>query len=181
MKLKNIVGLFVALGLLQACGNSFGESEHRFWKRQPGVAPVTNATYKSECGSCHFAYQPGLLPSQSWVKIMSDLENHFGDNAELDTPVKTQIQDYLVANSADKSDYRRSKKIMRYQRKSPPPIRITQLRYFKNRHHEIPKRLVAGNDKVGSLSRCDACHQTVDQGVFSERHIKIPGYGRWDD
>ena len=27
------------------------------------VAPVKNERYKAECGSCHFAYQPGLLPA----------------------------------------------------------------------------------------------------------------------
>jgi len=181
MKAKQIIVVLFTVGVIQACGSSFGDDEHDYWKRQPGVAPVTNAKYKAECGSCHFAYQPGLLPEQSWKKIMSGLDNHFGDNAELDPAVKTEIQDYLVNNSADKSSYRRSQKIMRYLKDSSAPLRISELHYIKRRHHEIPSRLITGNDKVGSLSHCDACHQSIDQGSFSERQIKIPGYGRWDD
>ena len=182
MKSNRIFILLFSLVLIQACGNSFGDDDnHRFWKRQPGVEPVKNATYKAECGSCHFAYQPGLLPEQSWQKIMSGLDDHFGDNAELDAKTKNEIQNYLVSNSADKSSFRRSQKIMRYLKNTPPPLRITELRYIKRRHHEIPKRLIAGNEKVGHLSHCDACHQNIDAGSFSERQIKIPGYGRWDD
>ncbi|HPQ24397.1 MAG TPA: cytochrome C, partial [Gammaproteobacteria bacterium] len=49
----------------------------------PGVAPVDNPLYLQECGSCHFAYQPGLLPARSWNNLMGGLENHFGENAEL--------------------------------------------------------------------------------------------------
>jgi len=182
MKINRITTVFISLFLLQACGTSFGDDDYsKFWKRQPGVAPVKNALYKSECGSCHFAYQPGLLPEQSWIKIMSGLNNHFGDNAELDAQSAAEIKQYLVSNSADKSSYRRSKKIMRYLKGSQSPIRITELSYIKRKHHEIPKRLIVGNEKVGQLSHCDACHQKIDSGSFSERQIKIPGYGRWDD
>lgn len=188
MKFKIFSIALVALFLGQACSSTYGDyDDHKsgFLKRKPGVAPVNNALYKDECGSCHFAYQPGLLPEQSWKKIMSGLNDHFGDNAELDANIKEQLQAYLVSNSADKADYRRSKKIMRSLKKAKSkdraPLRITDIRYIKRKHHEVPKRLIAGNDKVGSLSHCDACHQTVASGSFSERKIRIPGYGRWDD
>ena len=35
-----------------------------------------DALYIEECGACHLAYPPGLLPVQSWRGIMSDLEDH---------------------------------------------------------------------------------------------------------
>ena len=181
MKYRSLLITVTAAFLLQACGNSFGDDDFRLWKRQPGVAPVTNTKYKTECGSCHFAYQPGLLPEQSWKKIMSSLDDHFGDNAELDNATRNEIQSYLVNNSADKSNFRRSKKIMRYIKTNQVPLRITDLHYIKRRHHEIPKRMISGNDKVRTLGHCDACHQGVDTGIFSERNIRIPGYGHWDD
>jgi len=34
------------------------------------LKPVTNQTYKETCAECHFAYQPELLPSASWLKIV---------------------------------------------------------------------------------------------------------------
>jgi len=40
--------------------------------------PVNNDTYKEVCGACHFAYQPELLPSGSWEKILAGLPDHFG-------------------------------------------------------------------------------------------------------
>ena len=48
------------------------------------LTPVNNPTFKEECGACHFAYQPELLPSGSWGKILSGLEDHFGEVIELD-------------------------------------------------------------------------------------------------
>ena len=38
--------------------------------RSNGVKTVTNPVYVEECGSCHMAYPPGLLPALSWQKIM---------------------------------------------------------------------------------------------------------------
>ena len=38
------------------------------------LAAATNAAWKSECGSCHVAYPPGLLPAASWRAIMAGLD-----------------------------------------------------------------------------------------------------------
>ena len=48
------------------------------------VVLVNNEVYKKECGSCHFAYPAGLLPSNAWNKMMENLSNHFGDDASVD-------------------------------------------------------------------------------------------------
>lgn len=152
-----------------------------FWERTQGVAPVKNPTYQEECGSCHFAYQPGLLPARSWQKIMDGLDDHFGDNAELSKETRAKITNYLVKNSADKSNFRRSKKIMRSIGDKATPLRITEIPYIKHEHREIPARLISGNKRVNSLSNCSACHIQVVRGSFSERDISIPGYGKWDD
>ena len=154
---------------------------YTLFERQPGVAPVKNRLYEQECSSCHFAYPPGLLPAKSWQAVMSGLDDHFGENAELAEADRKAIQDYLLRNSADKSELRRSKKIMRSASGTEMPLRITDLAYFKREHGEIPARLVKDNPKVGSFSQCDRCHQDAKNGFFSENKINIPGYGRWDD
>lgn len=165
---------------------SFGDDDHdeysyALFKREPGVAPVKDALYEQECSSCHFAYPAGLLPESSWKKIMSGLDDHFGENAELNAVDRKAIENYLVNNSADKSNLRRSRKIMRSLSKSAAPLRITELPYFRHEHDEIPNRMVKGNPKVGSFSQCDGCHRDAKNGFFSENKINIPGYGRWDD
>jgi hypothetical protein len=169
----------------QVLADSDDDREHRswaqWWQPQPGVAPVENADYAAECGSCHMAYAAGLLPARSWRKLMAGLDDHFGDNAELDPATRDSLTDYLVANSADGSPYRRSRKVMRSLSASAAPLRITDLPYFRHEHHEIPLHMVAANAEVGSLSNCSACHRGAERGSFSERDIRIPGFGRWDD
>ena len=145
------------------------------------VAPVKNTVYKEECGSCHFAYQPGLLPARSWKKMMGDLENHFDENAELDADVQKALMAYLVKNSADTSNYKRSRKIMNSLRKNATPLRITETPYFIRKHDEVPKRAFKNNPKLGSFSQCDACHTGADKGSYDEDAVRIPGIGRWDD
>lgn len=156
------------------------DDDHGFWSRSVDVEPVSNDTYRDECGSCHFAYPAGLLPETSWRKVMANLDGHFGDNAELDPETHKQVIDYLITNSADKSGAKRSRKIMR-SLGNTVPLRVTETTYFQRKHDEVPARLVRENDQVGSFSNCPACHTKADQGSFSESEIRIAGYGRWDD
>ncbi len=50
---------------------------------ESSLKQVDNSTYKEACGACHFVYQPELLPSGSWVKILANLEDHFGETIAL--------------------------------------------------------------------------------------------------
>ena len=157
---------------------AWSDDDDDYGHRTTGVAVVDNPLYKTECGSCHMAYPPGLLPARSWQALMNRLEDHFGDNAELDTKTRDAIRDYLTDNSADKSDYRRSR---RFAAETGTPLRITETSYFKHEHDEVPPRMVQDNKEVRSFSNCNACHRKAEQGSFSERDIVIPGFGRWDD
>ena len=165
----------------------WGDDDFRWGKmkeykhRTNDVAAVTNPVYKEECGSCHMAYPPGLLPARSWDKLMLELEDHFGDNAELDAETHRSITRHLLTNSADKSEYRRSKKFSRSISSNDVPVRISEIPYFKHEHDEIPAHFVTANAKVNSFSQCDACHAKAEQGSFNEHDVRIPGYGRWDD
>jgi hypothetical protein len=153
--------------------------------RTADVIAVTNPVYEKECGSCHMAYSPGLLPARSWTAMMSKLNDHFGDNAELDNATQTAILSYLTMNSADHSGYRRSQKIMRSLDSSlngmATPLRISELPYIKRKHHELRPNVFKTHPDLTSLSQCSACHSQAAKGSFSEREINIPGMGRWED
>ncbi|MFA5825377.1 MAG: diheme cytochrome c [Gallionellaceae bacterium] len=151
--------------------------------RQKELVPVDNKQYKDECGSCHFAYQPGLLPAKSWEKLLNEkaLADHFGDNAELDKDTLQVIHDYAIANAADKSYHKRSRKIAIATENVEAPLRITEVRYIKRKHHEIPEKMIKGNKDVKSLSYCDACHTQASKGVFDADTVKIPNYPDWED
>ncbi|MDH5445097.1 MAG: diheme cytochrome c [Gammaproteobacteria bacterium] len=169
-----LVGIF---GINTACSDDDWEDRIRY---STGVKLLENPVYKKECGDCHMAYHPGLLPAASWQKLMAGLEDHFDDNAELDKELAQQITQFLLDNSADKSDYRRSRHFRNMAREKVV-IRITELPYFIHEHDEIPARLVSGNKEVNSFSHCNACHKKAEQASFREHDIFIPGYGKWDD
>jgi len=151
------------------------------WGQKKGVAPVTDKFYIAECASCHFAYQPGLLPSRSWRKIMENLSDHFNTDASLNPKDNQIILKYLVANSAEKfTNYKRSKKINNSIAKNKTPIAISKTPYFIKEHREIPAKLIKQKE-VSSIANCKACHTTAEKGIYSEKAIKIPNYGQWHD
>ncbi len=160
---------------------SADDDEHRGGRKSSALPSVDNALYKQECSGCHMAYQPGFLPERSWRKLMAGLDNHFGDNAELGAKERSAIEAYLVENSGDRVENRRTRRFVKSVSASETPLRISELRYFQKEHREIPERMIKGNDKVKSLAQCNACHQQAEQGSYSERQIRIPGYGRWED
>ena len=133
------------------------------------VAPVNNATYKEECGGCHFAFQPGFLPARSWEKIMAGLSDHFGDNAELDATLRQDILSYLQANAADRSDYKLSRRIMRGLSSADAPLRITELRKLAHEHNEINwRRMKSRGIEKKDMANCDKCHRDAAAGVFDD-------------
>ena len=143
------------------------------------IKPVDNEVYKNECGSCHFAYPAGLLPSSAWNKMMSNLSNHFGDDASVDEKTFQTLASYLNENSAEKSmNYKRSRKIVE-NLNGVIPDSISKMPYMKKQHKEIKENLITQKEVKG-LFNCTACHQNAKKGIFSDDDVKIPNYGRWE-
>lgn len=161
--------------------NDHGSFERWLGGSKPVINSVESNLYANECGSCHFAYQPGLLPAQSWMRIMATLDNHFGENAELEDKELSSISSYLQQNSAGRIRQGLPDRISAAQGNDDVPLRISESRFFLHEHDEIPRKMVVGNEQVRSFSNCDACHKRAEQGSFREHEILIPGYGHWDD
>ncbi|MBK1620005.1 cytochrome C [Lamprobacter modestohalophilus] len=180
--------MLILLGLA-AVGVAVGDDGNQHLKRggwlasRADVAPVANATYSEECGSCHMAYQPGLLPSTAWRAILSPdaLINHYGDDASLTGELRNEISAYLTANAADRSGGKRAQKFAESRAGADGLPRISANPYFVKEHDEIPARLVRDNPEVVSFSQCNNCHRKAAEGDYSEREINIPGHGPWDD
>jgi hypothetical protein len=115
---------------------------------------ISDAVTNTECTACHMAYTPSFLPKRSWHAIMSDLGNHFGEDASLDAETTKHISDYLEANAADTGG--NTPGIMRGLASSDTPMRISELPIIVAIHREVGSRW---RKKVGSMSRCTACHQ----------------------
>ena len=145
------------------------------------VAPVNNQLYIKECGSCHFPYQPGLLPTNSWKKMMVNLDKHFETDATLAPEDFVTLSKYLNDNSAEKNmQYKRSNKIVSSLAKNQIPDSISTTPYMIKKHEDIRKDLITQNEVKG-LFNCMACHKTADKGIYGERDINIPNFGRWKD
>ena len=180
--MKNIKYLFITGTIVfSAMFGSASANESFFdwlidFSRHKGVAPTANEAYEEECGACHFPYQPGLLPKQSWNKLFEpkQLSDHFGDNAELDEKLRAEFNKYVTENSADNSWYKRSRKIMASLEENQYPIRITEIPYIKNKHKDISVKLIRDNKKVGSLSYCDKCHRSASKGIYDDDTVLIP-------
>jgi hypothetical protein len=136
------------------------------------ITPVNNSVYQTECGACHFAYQPGLLPESSWIKLLASLEDHFGEAVQLDADSQKAIIAYLKSNSADHNPTKRAKKIIKGIG-NQVPLRITQLPYIIKEHHEISPD-VFKRESIGSLGNCIACHTTAEDGIYDDDNVKIP-------
>jgi hypothetical protein len=152
---------------------SRGEGAEMSEGRGGSMPVVTNVKWKTECGSCHMVYHPGLLPERSWNKVMAGLDKHFGENASLDSATHDEIAKFLAANSADKQTNRRSSRINQSINANATPIRISETRYFTAKHDEISANTFK-RKSIGSASNCIACHKGAEKGDFSESQVKIP-------
>jgi hypothetical protein len=130
-------------------------------------APVADPVVKAECGSCHLAYPPSMLPARSWTQLMAELKNHFGDDASLDTETTQRITRYLNDNAADTGGQHFGRKLMRGVALQNPPLRITELPKWVSEHRKISPSEWKRKDVV-SKTNCVACHVDAERGVFDE-------------
>ena len=119
--------------------------------------------YQQECASCHVAYAPGLLPAESWQRLLNNLPHHFGTDASLDAASTTTLSTWLVANAGTS----------RRGREAPPEDRITKSAWFVREHGEV-SAATWKRASVKSPSNCSACHAQGDQGDFNEHSVRIP-------
>ena len=118
------------------------------------------------------AYPPEFLPEESWMKLLSGLDDHFGESVGMDTDSQQIIKDYLASNSADHSPSKQAEKIMRGL-KNDSPLRITEVPCIKKEHHELHPDIFT-RKAIGSFSNCSACHTTAEDGNFDDDNVKIP-------
>ena len=154
-------------------GNHRERTRGRHGKRDhDSMKPVSNPLYREECGACHFVYQPELLPSASWKRLVAAMNDHFGESIALGEDSKRAILDYLIANSAEKSSAKRAVRIMQ-SLGNGVPSRITDIPYIRKKHRKI-KVSVFDRGSIGSLSNCSACHTSAEQGIYDDDNVIIP-------
>jgi len=154
-------GLLIAAALLPPI--AFAEDEEGEGIATRLQPAQINPKWQQECSSCHIAYAPALLPAESWRKVMSGLDQHFGTDASSTPPETKEITDFLVKHGSNRWSG------------AAAPLRITETAGFKRQHagDELP-RGVWKRASVKSASNCQACHAGADKGDFNEHSVKIP-------
>ena len=131
------------------------------------VPPIDNPVVQKECGACHMAYAPQMLPTRSWQAIMGNLGDHFGENASLPASDGTTILAYLVAHAGDAPSTANGRRFMRGIPADATPLRITDTRFWKRGHSEISTASF-GAPNVKSKANCVACHSGAAAGQSGE-------------
>ncbi len=175
-----IASLLVGSFLLMLPATSYADAKD-YWRRkhhedleehdEDFQVPI-NQTYSAQCGSCHLAYPPELLPAASWRKILSELPDHNGEQVELESPDKETVDQFLETNAADKSSSRRARRIIKSLH-GETPTRITEVPYIRHQHDDISET-VYQRESIGSFSNCNACHPSAERGKFNADSVRIP-------
>jgi cytochrome b len=135
------------------------------------VALEPNATYESECGDCHKAFHPSLLPVASWQGMLETLDDHFGEDASLSTEKVAEITAYLTKFGGERWD---TEAANRFRNVDPAkPFQITATPYWIRKHEEVEPD-VFKRKGIGAQSNCAACHRDSDTGRFDDQQIRIP-------
>ena len=129
--------------------------------------------YIEECGSCHFEFSANLLPQRSWVVMMADLENHFGDDASLDEEDQQTLglwlQEGALETSQSEWPYLIGKSIL----PEDSPQRISKTSYWIEKHEDIEESITK-RKSVRSKLNCGACHPNAAYGSYEDARIEIP-------
>jgi cytochrome c553 len=184
MQAKCVVGavlLLLVTGSVEAARAAFDPKA----EAKGGFAPVTDAKYQSECGACHFAYLPGMLPARSWDALLTQSNEHFGEALSLDPASLQQIRNFLTTNAADRSDFIGSEIILRRLSDHSTPLRITNLPAFKGYHfsvlntlglvHGMYSRRDLPPNAVKAVLNCNTCHERAAAGSFAQQEMVVPG------
>ncbi|AXX91030.1 diheme cytochrome c [Arcobacter suis] len=101
---------------------------------------------------------------------MSDLENHFGDDASLDVETNKNILAFLLKNSAETSTMEASFKFLQ-STKNQDIIALSKTTFWEKTHKDIPKEIF-DNEKIKSKANCKACHSDIEKGLIEDENIK---------
>ncbi|MDG4574601.1 MAG: cytochrome C [Defluviicoccus sp.] len=136
------------VALIIAMGGAAGAAASGL-ERVPAVSHPATA---KECGECHMAFQPALLPTGSWLRITDGLADHFGEDASLPADLAASIRAYLAANAGRSGD--------------PKVTRITEQSWFAKEHRF--RASVWQRPEIKTKSNCLACHPRAEQGDYDD-------------
>lgn len=152
-----------------------------WWSQKPSVAgpamvaaPLAdNTLWREECGSCHTAYYPALLPARSWQKLIDTQDQHFGSDLALSEQSRSVVLGFLLAHAAERHETEAGFKTDRSLPPDAVPTRVTETPYWRKKHRDI-STADWNKPQVKSRANCAACHSDADAGTFDDGAMRIP-------
>ncbi len=131
-----------------------------------------SAKWQEECGSCHLAFHPSLLPARSWQALLAGQNRHFGDDLGLDAATVSDLLAFAVPNAAEQGATEAAWKLNRSVPAGSTPLRISETPYWTKKHREIADADWQ-NPKVKSKANCAACHRDAEAGTFEDAAMQV--------
>ena len=116
--------------------------------RVPDRYQLGQTLYLENCGSCHIALPPAIMPTETWRQLLQE-EQHYGVQLQpLIDPPRLLVWQYLQIYSRPQL------------KDEPTPYRINSSRYFQALHPrvEFPEPV--------TLNSCASCHVGASEYDF---------------
>jgi cytochrome b len=125
--------------------------------------------WNKECGGCHLAYHPSILPARSWDALLREQHAHFGEDLDLDDDTVRVLHDYATVQAAESHATPLAWKIDSTTPAQAILLRVTDAGYWKRRHAQL------GEDDWSRTKRfaCDGCHLDAAAGSFLPGAIRV--------
>jgi cytochrome b len=135
--------------------------------------PVADAAWQKECGSCHLAYSPALLPLRSWERTFKEQDAHFGEDLSLSAAAVARLR--TVATAVPTPSWG-AWKLVASAPADAAPLRISELPFWRHAHEDLPESAFKAPVSAGRHD-CEACHVDAASGIFHPRMIQKPERG----
>ena len=149
------------------------ETADNLYMPYKGPSLPDSALWREECGSCHFAFHPTLLPERSWRAIFEQQHEHFGDDLDLENDTYQELLDFHVQNAAESKLSEPAHKVLLFEDPTSVPLRVTETKYWKHKHEDI-EEIYWKSKKVKAKGNCTACHLDAKQGTFEDSDMRLP-------
>ena len=177
VRLYGTLGVVMVLSLIFSAGLYF-----RGYIQQTDAKPFLaftspelpgNENWKVECGDCHMAFHPTLLPARSWQLMLENQNDHFEEDLDYEEEMIVELLGFAVKNAAESKQTEAAFKINKTEPESSSPQRITGTVYWKQKHDDIEGKYWK-SEMVEAKNNCGACHLDAETGWFEDSNMRLP-------
>jgi len=136
---------------------------------RPPAPLAADKTWQDECGGCHLAFHPSLLPARSWAQLLAGQDEHFGEELGISARKLQLLSAFASAHAAEALESSVAWKMEHSIPGGATPLRITTTPYWQQRHARIAAAVFASTRR----SECGACHQDAKAGTFAPQAIHL--------